>query len=96
MVFEEEINSLDELFNEINILDPDAGLRIETQYRGQDSYIFLTRSGAGYAIAVYSTRQKGKLKVPDQRLTFKHFSTSDEVKDFLKNLLDSAFRCFKY
>jgi hypothetical protein len=96
MVYEEEILSFDELFRELSILDMDAGLRIETQYNGKDSYIFITRNGEGYALAIYDTVQKGKLKVPKERLAFRQFPNNEQLSEFLKQILDSSFRCFKY
>jgi hypothetical protein len=96
MVYEEEILSLDELFRELSILDMDAGLRIETQYNGKDCYIFITRNNAGYALAIYNTVQKGNLKIPNERLAFKKFLNSQQLTDYLKQILDSSFRCFRY
>src|SRR5579875_2705609 len=90
MVYEEEILSFDELFRELSILDMDAGLRIETQYNGKDSYIFITRNGEGYALAIYDTVQKGKLKVPKERLAFRQFPNNEQLSEFLKQILDAS------
>lgn len=96
MMHEEEITSFDELLREIKMLDADAGIRIETKYNGANSYIFLTRSGAGYALAIYDTVVKGNLRIPGERVLFKRFSSSEEVERFLSELLNSSYRSFKY
>jgi len=96
MVYEEEILSFEELLRELSILDMDAGLRIETQYQGHDSYIFITRSVVGYAFAIYNALQKGNLKVPKDLLLFKQFPNTEQLIEFLNKIKISPFRCFRY
>jgi len=64
MVYEEEIISFEELLRELSILDMDAGLRIETQYQGHDSYIFITRSVVGYALRFITHYKKETSRYP--------------------------------
>jgi|GEM_PF-3019084 len=94
MVYEEEINSISELARELEILDADAGIRLETRTEGKDIYIFITKSGQGYALAIY---EKSKDSVgPGRRLEFRRFQKLKELLDSLNRYSDKRVRIFKY
>jgi hypothetical protein len=96
MAYEEEIGSFKELSREIEILDSDAGIRIETVYKGEDSYVFITRSGQGFALAIYYASREKKIPLPGKRILFRVYPDSSSLTVFLRELLNSPFRSFRY
>ncbi|MDG6934126.1 MAG: hypothetical protein JRN68_05465 [Nitrososphaerota archaeon] len=94
MAYEEEIPSFKELLRELEILDADAGIRIEARYDGVESYIFITRSGQGFAMAVH-TKMKN-LVGPGRRVEFRHFSNLKQLTNHLSGTVKDPRRIFKY
>jgi len=96
MAYEEEVKSLDDLSRELSILDPDAGIRVEGSYKGKECFVFVTRRGSGFALALYEATKKDKLSIPGRKLEFIIFGNEEGVKEFIFQNIKGPLRIFKY
>ncbi|MDG6928449.1 MAG: hypothetical protein JRN39_00190 [Nitrososphaerota archaeon] len=96
MAYEEKISSFDNLANEIRILDADAGIRLDAAYSGSECFVFVTRSGGGYAVAVYTKAEEAGIRVPGKRLLFRHFADQAPLLDFVRSVAKPPLNSYKY
>ncbi len=95
MVYEERIATLEELLREIKIIDSDAGIRIDADYKGEDAFIFITRSSPGFAVAIHRKKNDDGL-VPAERIEFIKIDNYEKLSDFLLTIVKEPLLAFKY
>jgi hypothetical protein len=97
MVYEKRLNTLPELTEEIRTLDFDGGIRVQGKYGGEPCFIFITKSGARYVMALYSgKRGNSGSHVPDRRLMLKEYEEIEPLMRFLEGEALDPLEAYSY
>jgi hypothetical protein len=97
MVYEKRLNSLPELAEELRTLDFDAGIRVQGKYGGEPCFIFITKSGSKFVMALYSgKRGTSGSDVPDRRLMLKEYEEITPIMKFLEGEALDPLEAYSY
>ncbi len=97
MIYEKRLNTLPELAEELRTLDFDGGIRVQGRYGGEPCFIFITRFGASFAMALYSgKRGTSDSEVPDRRLMLKQYEEIGPLMKFLEGEALDPLEAYSY
>jgi hypothetical protein len=96
-LYEKKLRSLAELNDELKTLDADGGVRIRGIFEGKPCFVFVTRYRGRFGVSIFSTK-KGTtgLDVPDQSLSFRHFSEGFELVAFVRSVALQPLEAYSY
>ena len=77
-------------------MDLDSGLRIRGRYNGRNAFLFVTKSAAGYAVAIYGVTRKGKATLPEKRLLIEEFNSDGEVGKLIAQTATKPLSAYSY
>jgi hypothetical protein len=95
LIYEKKLNSFSQIVREAGILDLDGGIRILGRYNAKKCFIFITKAGKGYALAIYDLKKEGKSLFPNKRLLVKELENY-ELKSFLKEVVNKLIIAYSY
>ena len=96
MVYETKLTSLDELFEELQNLESDEGVRMLTDEAGKRRMVFVTRHSGRYAIAICAAAAKGGRWVPGKTLQFLEFFDQKRLREFLSSIATKPLKAYLY
>lgn len=97
MVYEKRLNTLPELAEELRTLDFDGGIRVQGRYGGEPCFIFITKSGDRFVMALYSgKRGTSGSNVPDRRLMLKEYEGIGPLMKFLEGEALDPLEAYSY
>ncbi len=94
MVYETRVGSSKELFDKLEDLAPDEGVRIIAKYHGEVCLVFVTKHSGKYALWIRAARKKRK--TPDRTEEFKDFKDLDLLKKFLLGIVAEPLKAYVY
>jgi hypothetical protein len=96
LLYEKRIASLPRCLRELRTMDLDSGLRIRGRYNGRNALLFVTKSGAGYAVAIYGIKRKGKATLPEKQLLIEEFKSDGEVGKLITQTATRPLNAYSY
>jgi hypothetical protein len=94
MAYETRVGSAKELFEKLEDLAPDEGVRIAARYRGEDCFVFVTRHSGKYALWLKTARSKGGSQPRTEE--FKDFDEFAVLKKFIFGVISEPLRAYVY
>jgi hypothetical protein len=97
LVYEKRLDTLAELAEELRTLDFDAGIRMQGRYGGEPCFIFVTKDGGDFVVALYSgKRGESGIEVPDRRLMLKEYKEVGPLMKFLEGEAMDPLEAYSY
>jgi hypothetical protein len=97
MIYEKRLNTLRELAEELRTLDFDGGIRVQGRHGGEPCFIFVTKSGVSFVMAMYSgKRGTSGSEVPDRRLMLKEYGEIGPLMKFLEGQVLDPLEGYSY
>jgi hypothetical protein len=97
MVYEKRLNTLGELAEELRALDFDGGIRVQGRHAGKPCFIFVTKAGEIFTMAVYSGKRGASgSEIPDRKLMMKEYKEVAPLMKFLEEEAISPFEAYSY
>jgi hypothetical protein len=94
MAYETRVASSKELFDKLEDLDPDEGVRIVARYDGKSSFVFVTRHSGKYALWIRAAKQEAGSQ--PRREEFKDFKDFALLKKFLFGVISEPIKAYVY
>lgn len=92
--FEKRLATAAEVREELEVLDPDAGVRLEGRWDGKRCFAFATKSAGKYTVMVYLARARAVR--PAGMVSAREFPTHTEAAKFMESLAARPLRAFVY
>lgn len=92
--FEKRLATAAEVRKELEVLDPDAGVRLEGRWDGKGCFAFATKSAGKYTVMVYLAKA-GSVN-PGSVVSAKEFATHTEAAEFMTGIAARPLRAFVY
>lgn len=97
LVYEKRLGTLQEVAEELETLDFDGGIRVRGSYGGEPCFIFITRAGDEFAMALYSGKKGASgSEIPDKRLMLKEYRSAAPIMKFLEGEALDPLEAFSY
>lgn len=94
MVYETRVRSSKELFDRLEDLAPDEGVRIAAEYHAEHCLVFVTRHSGKYAVWIRATQQKTGSQPRTEE--FKDFKGFAPLKKFLFRVISEPLKAYVY
>ncbi len=95
MIYEKHVGTLAGLRRELEVLDGDAGVRVEGKYGGKRCVAFVTRFEKTYTAIVFSAKGASR-RNPGKRLASDEFADLDSVMLFLTPMARPRIDAYVY
>ena len=97
MVYEKRLDTLPELAEELRTLDFDAGVRVRGDREGKPCFMFVTKAGENFMMALYTMKkgESGK-EVPDKRVVLNEYNKIGPLLEFLKTEALAPLEAYSY
>jgi len=90
---DKKIASLEELFDVLEKLEIDEGVRVRGKIGSKRCYIFITKSAVGYTLAVFETPNSGGV---GKQLMIRDSVSLERVKDFVAKNCEMPLTAHRY
>ena len=97
MVYEKRLSTLQQLADELRTLDFDSGIRVQGRHGGEPCFIFVTKAGDSFTLALYSAKRGGTgVEIPEKRLMLKVYKEIGPLVKFLEGEALDPLQAFSY
>jgi hypothetical protein len=97
LVYEKRLSTLSELAEELQTLDFDGGIRVQGSCGGEPCFIFITKSGGVFTMALYSGKKgTSGSDIPDRRLMLKEYMEIGPLMKFLEGEALDPLEAYSY
>jgi hypothetical protein len=95
VIYEKRISSLSKLKKELQTLDGDAGVRLESTRKAKKLFVFITRFDGTYTTILCPVEGVGWSK-PGKPIQSREFRNVEDAVSFLKTLTGRNVRAYAY